>query len=71
MAQRYEYKAETVRSSLIGDKMDSSAVENLLNERAAEGWQLRSLTATQVKGRIGPRGTEGLLAVFERPVGVL
>jgi hypothetical protein len=69
MTQRYEYRAETIRSSLMGDKMDSGGVEKLLNERAREGWQLKSLTATQVKGRIGPGGTEGLLAVFERPLG--
>ena len=68
MAARYEYKVETVRSSLMGEKIDSGGVEDLLNERAREGWQLKSLTATQVKGRIGPGGTEGLLAVFERPI---
>ncbi len=67
MAQRYEYKVETVRSSMVGDKMDSGGLEDLLNERAGEGWQLKSLTAAQVKGRIGPGGTEGMLAVFERP----
>jgi hypothetical protein len=65
--QRYEYKVETVRSSLVGDKMDSGGVEKLLNRRAEDGWQLKSLTAAHVKGRIGPGGTEGLLAVFERP----
>ena len=67
MAQRFEYKAETVRSSLVGDKIDAGDLEELLNERAAEGWQLKSLTATTVKGRLGPGGTEGLLAVVERP----
>ena len=51
--------------------MDSGGVEKLLNERAQEGWQLKSLTATQVKGRVGPGGTEGLLAVFERPLAVV
>ena len=70
MTQRFEYKAETIRSSLMGDKMDEGGVEKLLNERAEEGWQLKSLTATTVKGRIGPGGTEGLLAIFERPVGI-
>jgi hypothetical protein len=70
VAQRYEYKAETIRSSMVGDRMDSGAVKNLLNDHAREGWQLRSLTATQAKGRIGPGGTGGLLAVFERPVSV-
>jgi hypothetical protein len=66
--QRFEYQVETVRASLMGDKMDSGGVEDLLNERAREGWQLKTLTATTVKGRIGPGGTEGLLAIFERPV---
>ena len=70
MAQRFEYKVETVRSSMVGDKMSSGSVEDLLNDRARDGWQLKSLTATQVKGRIGPGGTEGMLAVFERPVGM-
>ena len=68
MTQRFEYKVETVRSSLVGDKIDSGGVEDMLNERAREGWQLKSLTGAQVKGRIGPGATEGLLAVFERPI---
>ena len=67
MAQRYEYKVETIRSTMVGERIDSGGVENLLNDRAGDGWQLKSLTATQVKGRLGPGGTEGLLAVFERP----
>jgi hypothetical protein len=65
--QRFEYKVETIRSSMVGDKMDSGGVEELLNDRASDGWQLKGLTATQVKGRIGPGGTEGILVVFERP----
>jgi hypothetical protein len=65
--QRYEYKVEGIRSSLVGDKIDGDAVQDTLNDRARDGWQLKSLTATQVKGRLGPGGTEGLLAVFERP----
>ena len=68
MTQRFEYKVETVRSSLVGDKIDSGGLEEMLNDRAREGWQLKSLTAAQVKGRIGPGATEGLLAVFERPL---
>jgi hypothetical protein len=62
----FEYKVETVRASLVGDKMDSGGVEKLLNQRGAEGWQLKSVTSTTVKGRMGPGGTEGLLIVFER-----
>ena len=65
--QRFEYKAEQIRSALVGDKIDAGSVEELLNDRAKEGWQLKSLVSTTVKGRIGPGGTEGLLAVFERP----
>ncbi len=66
--QRFVYKAETIRSKLIGDKMDGTQVEQLLNARAVEGWQLKSVTETEVKGRVGPGGTMGLLLVFERPV---
>ena len=69
MTQRFEYKVETIRSSLVGDKMDAGSVEERLNEMARQGWQLKSLTETTVKGRVGPGGTEGLMAVFERPVG--
>lgn len=67
MAQRFEYKVEIIRSSLVGEKIDSGGLEDMLNDRAREGWQLRNLTSAQVKGRIGPGATEGLLAVFERP----
>ena len=63
---RYEYKVDTVRSSLVGDKMDTGSLQDLLDERAGEGWRLKSITETTVKGRVGPGGTEGLLVVFER-----
>ena len=63
----YEYKVETIRSSLVGDKMNTGSLQDLLDERSAEGWQLKSITETTVKGRVGPGGTEGLLVVFERP----
>ena len=63
----YEYKVDTVRSSLVGDKMNTGSLEDLLNERAGQGWQLKSVVETTVKGRVGPGGTEGLLVVFERP----
>jgi hypothetical protein len=51
---------------MVGDRMDAGDLEKTLNERAAEGWQLKSVTSTTVKGRIGPGGTDGLLLVFER-----
>ncbi len=68
MEQRYEYLVVEVREGLIGGKMSGGKVEKVLNEHARDGWQLTSLTAVEVKGRIGPGGTEGLLATFERPV---
>ena len=40
----------------------------MLNENAREGWQLKAITAVEVKGRIGPGGVEGVLVTFERPV---
>ena len=43
-------------------------MQDALNDKAKEGWQLKTLTAADVKGRIGPGATEGLLATFERPV---
>jgi hypothetical protein len=36
---------------------------------AGDGWQLRTITAADVKGRVGPGGVDGLLVTFERPVG--
>ena len=65
--QRYEYRVVEVREGLIGGKMSGDKVEKLLNEHARQGWQLKALTSVTVKGRIGPGGTDGLLATFERP----
>jgi hypothetical protein len=66
MAQpHYTYKVVEVRSKMIGDKMSGERLEKLLNDYGAQGWQLKSITATEVKGRVGPGGTEGLLVTFE------
>jgi Domain of unknown function (DUF4177) len=46
-----------------GDKL-----EEILNDEAREGWQLKSITHADVKGRIGPGAVEGLILTFERPV---
>ena len=62
------YKAETVRSKLVGDRMDGGDLEKLLNQRAAEGWRLKSVVETEAKGRVGPGGTMGLLLIFEREI---
>ena len=68
MAQRYEYLVETIREGLVGDAVNPRKVQDVLNDKAKDGWQLKTLTAADVKGRLGPGATEGLLAVFERPV---
>ena len=65
---RYEYKVVEVREKMFGDKMSGRNLERLLNEHAAQGWQLKAITGADVKGRIGPGGVEGLLVTFERPI---
>jgi hypothetical protein len=66
---RYEYKVEEIREGMIGGKMSGDKLERVLNDRAREGWQLKAITATEVKGRVGPGGVEGILVTFERAVG--
>ena len=66
---RYEYKVVELREGLIGGKMSGDKLEKVLNEWAAQGWHLRAITTADVKGRVGPGGTEGVLVTFERPVG--
>jgi Domain of unknown function (DUF4177) len=68
MAARYEYKVDEIREGMLGGKMSGDKLEDLLNDRAREGWQLRAITSVEVKGRIGPGGVEGVLVTFERPV---
>ena len=63
----YAYKVVEVREKMIGGKMSGEKLENLLNEHASQGWQLKAITAAEVKGRVGPGGVEGLLVTFERP----
>jgi hypothetical protein len=69
MAARFEYLVVEVREGLIGGKMSGDKLEKLLNEHARQGWQLKAITSTEVKGRVGPGGIEGLLVTFERPAG--
>ncbi len=64
----YQYKVVEVREKMIGGKVSGDRVEKLLNEWAAQGWQLRTITSADVKGRVGPGGVEGLLITFERQV---
>jgi hypothetical protein len=62
----YEYKVVQVREGLIGGKLSADKLEKVLNEWARKGWQLKAVTSVEVKGRIGPGGTEGVLVTFER-----
>jgi len=66
--QRYEYRVLQIRESMIGGKLSPDKLERTLNDEARDGWQLRAITSTEVKGRVGPGGVEGLLITFERPV---
>jgi hypothetical protein len=65
----YEYKVVQLREGLIGGKMSAEKLEKTLNEYARKGWQVKAITSAEVKGRVGPGGTEGLLVTFERQVG--
>jgi hypothetical protein len=69
MPDRYEYKVIELREKLIGGKMSGDKLEKILNEHASQGWQLKAITAAEVKGRVGPGGVEGLLVTFERLLG--
>ncbi|HEU5454653.1 MAG TPA: DUF4177 domain-containing protein [Nocardioides sp.] len=66
---RYEYKVVQIREGLIGGKMSADKLEKILNESAAQGWRVKAITTAEVKGRVGPGGTEGVLVTFERQVG--
>lgn len=62
----YSYKVVEVRERMLGGKMSGSGLEDLLNEQARQGWRLKAITSTEVKGRVGPGAVEGLLVTFER-----
>jgi len=64
----YEYKVVELREKIIGGKMSGDKLEKVLNDHAAQGWQLKAITAVEVKGRVGPGGVEGLLITLERSV---
>jgi Domain of unknown function (DUF4177) len=66
---RFEYRVVQVRERMMGGALSAEKLEDILNENAREGWQVKDITATEVKGRVGPGGVEGLLITFERPVG--
>ncbi|MBA2473350.1 MAG: DUF4177 domain-containing protein [Pseudonocardiales bacterium] len=69
MATSFEYKVVELREGMVGGKMSGDKLERILNEHADDGWQLKAITAVEVKGRIGPGGVDGVLVTFERPRG--
>lgn len=69
MADRYEYKVVELREKLLGGKMSGDKLQKVLNDNAVQGWQLKTITAVEIKGRVGPGGVEGVLVTFERRAG--
>lgn len=63
----YTYKVVELREKMLGGKLSGEKLEGILNDHARQGWQLKAITAAEVKGRVGPGGVEGLLITFERP----
>jgi len=64
---RYEYMVVEVREQIFArGGMSAKKLTDLLNEYAAQGWQVKAITRADVKGRV-TRETEGLLVTFERP----
>ena len=63
----FEYKVVEIREKLLGGKLSGDKLEKILNDHASSGWQLKAITAVEVKGRIGPGGVDGVLVTFERP----
>lgn len=68
MQPRFEYRVVQLREGMLGGKISDRKLEGVLNDHASDGWQLKAITAADVKGRVGPGGVEGLLVTFERPV---
>ncbi|MBB5154894.1 DUF4177 domain-containing protein [Saccharopolyspora phatthalungensis] len=64
----YRYKVVELREKWLGGKMSGDSLERVLNDHAAQGWQLKAITGADVKGRLGPGAVEGLLVTFERQV---
>ncbi|MFZ2178919.1 MAG: DUF4177 domain-containing protein, partial [Rhodococcus sp. (in: high G+C Gram-positive bacteria)] len=52
----YSYKVVEVREKMLGGKMSGDKLEKVLNEHAQQGWRLKTITSTDIKGRLGPGG---------------
>ncbi|GIW85530.1 MAG: DUF4177 domain-containing protein [Thermogemmata sp.] len=62
---RYEYKVLTFypRGLLLGSKLDTDKMEQVLNEWAEEGWRVLSIFTTQQHYS----GTRQVVVILERP----
>lgn len=67
MAARFEYMVVELRERLWGGAQAGRELQKILNENARDGWQLRTITKADVKGRVGRGAVEGLIITFERP----
>ncbi len=54
MAKAFGYKVVQLHEGVIGGKMSGDKLEKVLNEHGRQGWQLKSVTAVEVKERLGP-----------------
>jgi len=65
-SRHYECKVVELREGLLGGKLSGSKLEDVLNDHAQDGRQLRALTSVEIKGRVGPGAVDGVLVTLER-----
>ena len=64
----YGYQVIELRTTLIGDRTNGGDLALTLDQAASQGWRVKSIQRVPVKGRVGPGGTDGLIAILERRV---
>lgn len=63
----FEYQTAQIRTTPGDDKIKTGDVDKgSVVYDGQQGWRVKSIVETSVKGRVGPGGVEGLLVVFER-----
>ena len=62
---RYKVVELKVKDFFAQGQMKAKHLEKLLNEHAAEGWELDRLLEAEMQGFVGPK--EVILAVFKKP----
>ena len=61
-----EYLVVEVKDSLFRGKQSAETLQGILNQHAQYGWKYKSMTTTDLKGRMGVGSTDGILITFER-----